>query len=241
MSTQLSLTSMTLLGNAQVLFSTLSNDSWASFINFNFDFLLVTSCHCSFSLSSNKHHACSSSSSSCTSSLLSPLSSSTAFRLLFQLPLVQLAAMCSVFPQLQQTLVSPLPPFSCPFSSFLASGLGPLSLPSAIHSSFTLAAVEVFCVHSSWDPVLHSIHLWPLFLCTLLALKVHMFLRTLLRTLPRRRFLQPCRSPSARSCQFFFTVETECVVTLSMMMFSSAMSHSSNDNVCHGIDSSANS
>ena len=98
--------------------STLSSDSLANFFIFKFYFLLATSCHCSFSLSSNKHHACNSSSSSCTSSLMSPVSSSTAFRLLFQLTLTQFA-MCLVFPQLQQTLVSPLPPFSCPFPPFL--------------------------------------------------------------------------------------------------------------------------
>ena len=59
MFTQPSLTSMTFRGHAQELFSTLSNDSWASFFNFNFDFLM-TSCHCSLSFSSSKHHACSS-------------------------------------------------------------------------------------------------------------------------------------------------------------------------------------
>ena len=75
MSTQLSLTSMTVLGDAQALFSTLSNDSWANFFVISFDFLLVT-CHCSFSHSSKKHHACKSSSSSCTSSLRSFLSDS---------------------------------------------------------------------------------------------------------------------------------------------------------------------
>ena len=116
---QLSLPSMTFLENAQEWFSILNNDSWARFFNFNFDFLLMTSCHYSFSLSSSKHHACSSRSSSRTSSLMSPLSSSTAFRLLFQLHLVQFAAMCPVF--------STVPANSgVTFATFLASSLGPL-------------------------------------------------------------------------------------------------------------------
>ena len=68
---QLSLTSMTFLGDALELFTTLSNDSWANFFNFNCHFLLVTSCHRSFSLSSSKHHAFNSPSSSRTSSLMS--------------------------------------------------------------------------------------------------------------------------------------------------------------------------
>ena len=127
MFTQLSLTSMSFHGDAHELFSTLSNDSWANFFNFNFHFLLVTSCHCSFSLSYSKHHACNSSSASCTSSLMSALSSSTAFRLLFQLSLVQFAAMRPVFPQLQQTLV---PPSLCPFPPFLPPVLDHCPVPA---------------------------------------------------------------------------------------------------------------
>ena len=75
---------------------------------------------------------------------MSPLSLSTAFRLLFQLSLVQFAAMCPVFPQLQQTLVSPLPPFSCPFPPFLPLVLDHCLFPARFAVFLKLAAVDVF-------------------------------------------------------------------------------------------------
>ena len=105
-------------------------------------------------------------SSSCTSQRMSPLSSSTAFKLLFHLPLVQFAAMCPVFPQHQQTPVSPVTPFSCQFLT-----------------SLTLAAVEIFLY-----TCLRSIHLWLLLPCRPLALRVQMLFHTLLRILPLHLF-----------------------------------------------------
>ena len=173
--THFSFTSTTFLGDAPALFSTPTNDSWANFFVFNFDFLLVTSCHCSFSLSSNKHH-------SCASSLMSPLSSSTTFRLLFQLPLVQFAAMCHVFPQLQRTGVT-LTTFLLPFPPFLPPVLD----------------------HCPFPPRFAPFSPFPLmkyFLTLQLGTLVQMLFRTLLRTLRRHRFLRPCRSPLVRSCQF---------------------------------------
>ena len=138
MFTQLSLTSMTFLGDTQELFSTLSIDSSVNFFGFNFDFLqwrlLVNS---SFSLSSNKHHACNSSSSSRTSSLMST------FVFFYSVhtpvpsfPWCNLPQRVLFSPQLQQTLVSPLPPLSlsCPFPPFLPPVLDHCTFPSTIRS-----------------------------------------------------------------------------------------------------------
>ena len=105
----------------------------------------MTSCHCSFSLSYSKHHACNSFSSSCTSSLMSPLSSSTAFRLLLQLPLAQCAAMCPVSPQFQQTLMSPLPPFSCPFPPFFPPILDHCPFPARFAPFSPFPLLKCFC------------------------------------------------------------------------------------------------
>ena len=154
------------------------------------------------------------------------LSSSTAFRRLFQLSVGNV----SCFPASQANSDVTFATFLLPFSSFLASGLGQLSLSSTIRSFFTLSVVEVLLYAPNWDPFFHSIHLWLLFPCTMPALRVQMFFRTLLRTLPRHLFLLPCRSPMVHSCQFS-SPSMRNVMTLSMMMFSSAMSNSSYGNV----------
>ena len=225
------------------MFSTLSNDSWANFFAFNFDFLLVTSCHCSFSLSSNKHHACNSSSSSCTSSLMSPLSSSTAFRLLFQLPLTQFAAMCPVFTTAPADSGVTFATFLLPFSSILASSLGPLSLCQHRFASVSPSPLlKYFCTLQLGPfPPFHP----PSGSCSLvhcLHCKFRCYLSALLRMFPRHRFLRPCRSPIGVLVSIFFTFVAERVVTLSMMMFSSAMSNFFEMAMwCHGIESSANS
>ena len=200
MFSHLSLTSLTFPGNTQELFATLSNDSWASFFNFIFGSLLMTSCHLL---------------------VLALLQQTPRMQLIFifahfvadvsfvfansvQTPvptppwcnLTQFDAMCPVFPQLQQTLVSPLPPFACPF---LLSRLQSWIIVSFFPTLFTFAAVEVS--HSSWVPFLYSIHFWLLFPCTMLALRVLTFFCAVHRKLPRHRFLRPCRSPLVHSCQ----------------------------------------
>ena len=110
-----------------------------------FNFLLVTSCHCSFSLSSYEHHACNSSSSSRTSSLMSLLSFSTALRLLFQLPFDSICHNLSCFPTAPANSVGhSLPPFSCFFHLFLPPVLGHCPFPARFPLFFTYAAVEVF-------------------------------------------------------------------------------------------------
>ena len=168
-----SLNSMTFVGDGQELFSTLSNDSWAS-------------------LSSRKHRACSSSSSSCTSPLMSPSSSATAFRLLFQLPWCNLPR-CVLLSYSSTNLWCHI----CHLSLilFLLACLRSWTIVPFQHDSllFHPCRCSSTSVHSSWDPFRHPIHLWLLLPCARLALQVTMFCRTLLRTFPRHRFLRPCR------------------------------------------------
>ena len=119
----------------------LNSDAWLSFFTLLLCCLLITSCHCSFSLSSNKHHACKSSSFSVDSWAFSPSSSSTETRSLFP-PFLHQAAMCPVLPHVQHVLVSPLPPFSCPFTSFLAAAFLPGVL-SSILAAFAALPIPV--------------------------------------------------------------------------------------------------
>ena len=75
-------------------------------------------------------------------------------------PLVQFAAMCPGFPQLQQTLVSPLPPFSCPFPPFLPPVLDHFPFPARETERETVelratkmdgnACSETRCVNVCW-------------------------------------------------------------------------------------------
>ena len=190
---------MTFLRDAPELFSTLSNDSSTKIFGFNFDCSLVTSGHCSFALSSNKHHACTSSSSSCTSSLMSPSSYSTAIRLLFQLP------WCNLPPSVQFSWSSSkLWCHLCHLSLALLL-LSCLQFCTTVPSQrdsllFHPCAVEIFLYTPTRTlSSIPSTFGTCLFRGTLLALQVQMFFLTLLRMLPRHRFLRSYRSPLVRS------------------------------------------
>ena len=137
---------------------------------------------------------CNSSSSSCASSLMSPLSSSTAFRLLCQLPWCNLPQ-CVQFSHSSNKLGRHLCNLS--LALFLLSCLRSWTTVPFQHNSllFHLCRCSSISVHSNWDPVLRSIHLWLLFPCTLLALRVQMLFRALLRMLPHRLFLLTRRYP----------------------------------------------
>ena len=128
MFTNLSLTSTTFVGDAQELISTLSNDSWANFFIFSFDVLLVTSCHCS-------------------SSLMFLLSFFYSVRTPVPTPLTQFAAAPADVGHIFAT-------FLLPFCSYLASGLGPLSLNSTIRTFFSLLPLLKYCCTLQLAPFL---------------------------------------------------------------------------------------
>ena len=219
---QLSLTSMTSLGDAQELFSTLGNDSWASCFNYNLDFMLMTSCHCSLSPSSSKHHACSSSSSSRTSSLKSPSPSFTAFRLLFQLAFWCNLPQCVLFSQCSSKLGCH--PCHLSLVLFLLSCLRSwITARSAL-----LAAVGVFLYTptGTLPPPFHP-PLDPVSWYTACTESSDVF------PYPSATASSPSVSATmpiffGALVSIFFALDTECVVTLSMM-FSSAMNKSSCD------------
>ena len=213
------------------MISTFSNDSWASFFNFNFDLLLMNSCHCSFSLSSRKHHAFSSSSSSRTSSLMSHLSSSAAFRLLFQLFLDAFCRNVSCIPtapansgvchlchlSLAPFLLSCLRSWTSPFPARFT----PCS-PLPLLKCFSTLQLGPF-------PPFHS-PLAPIPLYTACSKNSHVF----------QYHSSNGSSPSVPAAMsisigalvsIFFSLDTERVVTLSMTMFSTAMINSSYGNV----------
>ena len=122
------------------LLSTLNNDALA-FFALCLSCLLITSCHCSFALSSSRHHACRSSSLSADSSMFSLSSSSMAYKCLLP-PFLHQAAMCPVLSHVPHVLVSPLPPFFCPLLPFLSlpfcREFFPPSLPFLHFFSFQL-------------------------------------------------------------------------------------------------------
>ena len=89
----------------------------ANFFVFTFDFLLVTSCHCSFSLSSNKNNACNSSSPSCTSSLMSPCVFFHSVQIPVRTALETSRRCVSTFPTAPATSGVTLATFLLPFSS----------------------------------------------------------------------------------------------------------------------------
>ena len=94
-------------------------------------FLLITSCHCSCSLSSNKHHACNSSSLSTVSP--HQRHTSSCFRHLdTMLQCVLLRHMSSM------SCCPPLPPF-CSLASFLAVAFLPRNLSSKMRILATFA------------------------------------------------------------------------------------------------------
>ena len=133
--------------------------------------LLITSCHCSCSLSCSRHHACRSSSFSANSSTFSLSSSSVAYRFLFPAFLRQ-AAMCPVLPHVRHVLVSPLPPFSCTLPPFLrlpfCQEFFPPSLPPAcayqlvyLHSPASSRALQGTPGISNFCAVVRA-QAWPL-------------------------------------------------------------------------------
>ena len=110
--------------------------------------LLITSSRCSLSLSSAKHHACSSSSLSGASSMCS-LSSSSMEHTFVLLPFRHHAAMCPVLPRVQNPfscrLLPFLPlPFCHGFFSTIFATLVPFLVPSLTLSKIPLPSAGSF-------------------------------------------------------------------------------------------------
>ena len=196
--------------------------------NSSSDFLLVTSCHCSISLSSNKHGACNSSSSSCTSSLMSP-SSSSSVKTLVPTPLGAIGRNVYCFPTAPANS-------DVTFATFLLS----FFLLSCLRSWTT--------VPSQHDALLFSPFPLLRYFCSTLQLGAFPPLHPPLAHVP---LYTACTAssdvfpypsvPAAMPISIgalvskVFTFDAEFVVTLSLTMFSNMAMW------CHGIDSSANS
>ena len=130
--------------------------------------------------------------------------------------------------------------FLLPLSPFIASGLGPLSLNSTSHAFSPLPLLKYCCTlqlgpFPPLHPPLPPVHLNTACTASSDALPY-----------PSSNVSSPPVPAAMPICigalvSIFFTVDAECVVTLSMMTFSSAMSKSSFGNWSHRIDSSANS
>ena len=118
-------------------------------------------------------------------------------------PLTQFAAVCTDVPQLQQTLMSPLPTLSLAlFLPFLPSGLEPLCHSSTIRSFYAFAALEVLQYTPTGTLSSAPSTCGSCSLVHCLHCKFRCFFHTLLRLFPRHLLLLPCRSPLVRSCQF---------------------------------------
>ena len=140
------------------------------------------------------HHACNSSSPSCTSSLMSPLSSSTL--------LDEICRNVSSFHTDAANCGVTFANFSCPLPPFLPPVLDHCLFPARFApSSSPLPLLKYFCTRQLGPFPPFRPPLPPVPLYTALHCKFRYFSVPFFKTLPRHRFLLPCRSPLVRSCQ----------------------------------------